>query len=286
MTWFFTADLHGHEGRYRTLARRVAAERPRAVLLGGDLLPHAHAALAGGRLDFTGEFLRPLLSRLRDDLGDDFPAILAIPGNDDPAAVDDDLAALERDGLWRWIPDRWTEVDGVPVLGYPWVPPTPFRLKDRERYDVSRFVDPGCVAPEDGAHSVPVDVRAIGRATIAADLDRLTTGRDLGRAVLLAHGPPYRTALDRAALDGKSVDHAPLDVHVGSIALRRFLEAGGPAVGLHGHVHEASRLSGRWREQVGRTWCLSGCVEGARLALVDLDPAHPDRARRRELPAT
>jgi Icc-related predicted phosphoesterase len=284
MTWIFSADLHGHEGRYRVLAERVAAERPRAVLLGGDLLPHAHAALAGGRPDFVGDVLRPLLARLRDDLADDYPVVLAIPGNDDPAAMDDDLAALEREGLWRWIPDRWTEVDGVPVLGYPWVPPTPFRLKDRERYDVSRFVDPGCVAPEDGSHSVPVDRRAVARRTIADDLARLTDGRDLQGAVLLAHGPPYGTALDRAALDGKKVDHAPLDVHVGSIALKRFLEAGGPAVGLHGHVHEAPRLGGDWREQVGRTWCLCGCVEGPNLALVDLDPARPAEARRRVLP--
>jgi len=43
---------------------------------------------------------------------------------------------------------------------------------------------------------------------------------------MVLHSPPYDTGLDRAALDGRSVDHAPLDVHVGSIAIRRFIERG------------------------------------------------------------
>jgi len=34
------------------------------------------------------------------------------------------------------------------------VPPTPFLLKDWEKYDVSAYVDPGCVSPEEGYHRV------------------------------------------------------------------------------------------------------------------------------------
>ena len=113
---------------------------------------------------------------------------------------------MQDSGLWEYLPGRWTEVDGTPVLGYPWVPPTPFRLKDWERYDVSRFVDPGCVAPEDGAVSVPISTRERRLATIADDFARLAEDRDLDRAVLLCHAPPYDTDLDRAALDGKMVD--------------------------------------------------------------------------------
>jgi uncharacterized protein len=164
------------------------------------------------------------------------------------------------------------------------VPPTPFRLKDWERYDVSRFVDPGCVAPEDGVHSVEVDRQQLPHQTIAGDLASLAAGRDLTGAVLLCHSPPYRTDLDRAALDGRTIDHVPLDVHVGSIALRRFIEERQPALTLHGHIHETVRLTGAWRQQLGRTWCLTACHEGPELGLVRFDPEAPAAAERDLLP--
>ena len=102
---------------------------------------------------------------------------------------------------------------GVEVYGYACVPPTPFGLKDWERYDVSRYVDPGCVPPEEGVHTTEVDRRRIRHQTIRADLAALAEGRELAGAVLLCHAPPHGTVLDRADLDGQMIDHAPLDVH-------------------------------------------------------------------------
>ncbi len=90
--------------------------------------------------------------------------------------------------------------------------------------------------------------------------------------------------LDRAALDGKFVDHVPLDVHVGSIAMQRFIAARQPAVSLHGHIHEAARLTGEWRQQIGRTWCLGAAHDGPELALVRFDPAAPAAATRELIP--
>ena len=280
MTWFFSSDLHGQPGRYRALFQAILDARPRCVLLGGDLMPPAFAPAP----DILADIVVPALEDMRRRLGDRYPRILVIPGNDDVRALEPEWLALQDSGLWEYLPGRWTEVDGTPVLGYPWVPPTPFRLKDWERYDVSRFVDPGCVAPEDGAVSVPISTRERRLATIADDLARLAEDRDLDRAVLLCHAPPYDTDLDRAALDGKMVDHVPLDVHVGSIALRRFIEAHGPRMTLHGHVHESARLTGTWKQQLGPTWCLSGCHDGPELSLVTVDPAAPGQAKRRLLP--
>ncbi len=117
-------------------------------------------------------------------------------------------------------------------------------------------------------------------STIAGDLAALAGDADLGRAVCLFHSPPYGSHLDRADLDGKCVDHAPLDVHVGSIAIRRFLETRQPAVSLHGHVHESTRLTGDFRERIGRTWCLSAAHDGPELALVSFDPDDPATATR------
>ncbi len=285
-TWFVASDLHGRPGRYRALFAAVLDQRPPAVLLAGDLLPHPFAPPpeADRYPDFLADFLRPQLQALRTALGDAYPRILAIPGNDDLRALEPALVALEAEGLWEWLPGAWTTVGDRPVLGYPWVPPTPFRLKDWERYDVSRFVDPGCVPPEEGQHSTEVDRQRLALETIAADLTRLAADRDLAGAVLLCHTPPYQTVLDRAALDGKMVDHAPLDVHVGSIALRRFIEKRQPALTLHGHIHETVRLTGQWRQQLGRTWCLSACHDGPELALITVDPAQPAAASRALLP--
>jgi Icc-related predicted phosphoesterase len=133
-------------------------------------------------------------------------------------------------------------------------------------------VDPGCVSPEEGWRSVPRLPSEVKYGTIAADLDDLTAEADLGNALMLFHAPPYGTDLDRAALDGRMVDHVPVDVHVGSIAIRRFIEKRRPLVTLHGHVHESARLSGTWRQKIGATHLFSAAHDGPELALVRFDP--------------
>jgi Icc-related predicted phosphoesterase len=169
------------------------------------------------------------------------------------------------------------------VYGYACVPPTPFLLKDWERYDVSRFVDPGAVPPEEGRYSVAVPEEERGFPTIQEDLIQLAGADPMERAIFLFHSPPYQTRLDRAALDGRQVDGAPMDVHVGSIAIRRFIEDRQPLITLHGHVHESARLTGGWQEKIGRTHCFSAAHEGPELAVVGFDPQDPGAAVRRLL---
>ena len=103
--------------------------------------------------------------------------------------------------------------------------------------------------------------------------------------MFLFHAPPHDTVLDRAALDGKMIDHVPLDVHVGSIAIRRFVEQRQPLLTLHGHVHESARLMGAWRQQLGRTWIFGAAHDGPELALVRFDLEAPESAIRELLPA-
>lgn len=275
MRLFFASDLHGVVDRYEKLFAAAERERPEAVLLGGDLLPGG--ALLGAA-DFFAEVLEPRLERLRRASPE--TRVLAIFGNDDPRSEEDSLLALERRGLLEYAHDRRIEVAGHAVYGYQYVPPTPFLLKDWERYDVSRFVDPGCVPPEEGIHTVAVPARELRWRTIAADLERLAGEDDVSAAVFLFHSPPYETRLDRAALAGQSFDHAPLDPHVGSIAIRRFIEARQPRLTLHGHIHESARLTGSWRDAIGCTVMLSAAHDGPELALVRIDPEAPERATR------
>jgi Icc-related predicted phosphoesterase len=281
--FFFASDIHGDVERYEKLWSRIGAERPDAVFLGGDLLPHLRALAAphdlGGR-DFVNDFLAVGFERLRDDLGEDYPAVMVILGNDDAALEEKAVADVGERHLWEYVHNRRAELADIAVYGYSYVPPTPFALKDWERYDVSRYVDPGSVSPEEGLRSVPRDEREIRYATIQRDLLELAGEDDLTRAVFLFHSPPYDTKLDRAALDGRRVDHVPMDVRVGSIAIRRFIEERQPLITLHGHVHESAQLTGSWRDRIGRTHIFSAAHHGPELALVRFDPDAPGDATR------
>jgi Icc-related predicted phosphoesterase len=280
----FVSDLHGSLNRYSKLFDAIASERPAAVFVGGDLLPHwydpTQRGLPAGEGGFLDRFVAPGLSALRDALGSQYPAIFVVLGNDDPGAEEPVVRDLEARGLWSYSHGRRLDWAGYSIYGYSCVPPTPFLMKDWERYDVSRYVDPGCVAPEEGWRSVPVEERAIRYGTIREDLEALAGPGPLDRAIFLFHCPPYGGPLDRAALDGRFVDHVPLDVHVGSIAVQRFILERSPLITLHGHVHEAMRISGTWRTEMGRTHAFSAAHDGPELAVVRFDPGRPEAATR------
>lgn len=279
MRCFFVSDLHGQTARYDNLWRAVEASPPEALFLGGDLLPSAFSSDPAHE-DFVAGFLATGFGRLRRRLGRRYPKVFLILGNDDSLLEEPPVLEIAASGLWTYAHNRCHALGPYVVFGYACVPPTPFRLKDWERYDVSRHVPPGCVSPEEGWRSVPVPRNEIRYATIQRDLESLTADASLDRALLLFHSPPDDTTLDRAANDGKSVDWVPLDLHVGSVAIRRFIERRQPLLTLHGHIHESARLTGSWRDRIGRTHLFGAAHDGKELALVRFDLKNPDAARR------
>jgi Icc-related predicted phosphoesterase len=276
----FVSDLHAREDRYRKLFQAIADRLPAGVLLGGDLLPPWSQISGTAAPDFVHGFLEAGFERLKDRLGARYPSVFVILGNDDAKYEEAALLDGDRRGLWLYAHERKLALGDHWVMGYSFVPPTPFAQKDWERYDVSRYVDPGCVSPEEGWRSVPLDSHQARYATIEKDLERLFGAGPLDSTVCLFHTPPYRTKLDRAALDGQHVDHVPLDVHVGSIAVRKFIEARQPLITLHGHVHESARLTGSWRDRIGRTHLFTAAHDGPELALVSFDLENPEAATR------
>lgn len=280
----FVSDLHGEPERYRKLFRLIVAESPPAVFLGGDLLPSAirqAGSIDSGHRDFVADVLISGFRKIREELGSYYPAVFLILGNDDGRKYEAAILDGATQKLWKYAHNHRAEFGSYRVYGYSYIPPSPFQLKDWERYDVSRFVDPGCTSPEDGYRTVPVSEQESRFATIKEDLEKLAARDNLHDSIWLFHTPPYKTKLDRAALDGKMVDHAPLDVHVGSVAVRRFIEEHQPLLTLHGHVHESTQLTGAWRDRLGRSHLFSAAHQGSELAVVNFDPRDLEKAKRR-----
>lgn len=281
-TSFFVTDLHGNPGRYELLFREILQKRPSFVFIGGDLLPHIRKSERMGNkpiVDFLTDYLVPGFSKLRRQLGCNYPEIFLIMGNDDHRIEEAKLQEGETKELWKYLSNSRVKFGPYMIFGYPFVPPTPFLLKDWEKYDVSRYVDPGCVPPDEGFRSVNPDYDP-AYSNIQTDLKNLTDEVSMEKAVFLFHAPPYNSHLDRAALDGQKVDHVPLDVHVGSIAIQRFIEEKQPYITLHGHIHESARLTGFWKQQFGRTHSFSAAHDGPELSLIVFKLDEPALAER------
>lgn len=280
--FLFSSDLHGKKSRYEKLFHVIREERPDGLFLGGDLLPSGWSG-SDDVEDFLYDFLVAGFEYLKSSLREDFPRIFCILGNDDPRFEEPDFMKIASTGLWSYMHNRSAKFLDYNVFGYSYVPPSPFLKKDWEKYDVSRFVDPGCVSPEEGLRSTQVCPHSIRYSTIQKDLDTLTQGEELSRTIFLFHAPPYSTGLDRADLDGKMIDHVPIDPHVGSIAIKRFIETKQPLITLHGHIHESYRLTGKFKERLGKTVMLQGAHDGPELCLITFDPEDPWNSAKRQL---
>jgi len=280
---FFVSDLHGNTERYKKLFQKISEEKPEAVFIGGDILPSGLFAFTSAFDEpevFIADVLEKNLRKLKENLRDSFPSIFLIMGNDDAKVYEPLLRDLEKKGLIYYIHNRKVEFGQFTIYGYANVPPTPFGLKDWERYDVSRYVDPGCTPPEEGSFSVPVNKKHLQYETIQKDLDRLTGDDELSKAIFLFHSPPYKTSLDRANLDGQFFEGVPLDVHVGSIAIERFINERQPLLTLHGHIHESTAITGVWKEKMGNTLALNAAHNDAELSLIRFDLNDLSKAER------
>jgi uncharacterized protein len=264
--WFYTSDLHGQGALYEQLIAIVAAHRPRAVLIGGDLAPHASGSegLAHQRVFLEG-FLVEFARRFHEaSPGSD---LLLLMGNDDWAANHDCLERQEG-VLWRVLHARMVEVDGVPVAGLSWVPITPFALKDWERWDDGGPESParldGWVSGRDGISPHRFDPER-REPTIAGALVELASRTRAAETVFVLHSPPRDTCCDMVGAGA----------HVGSRAIRTFVERHQPPLVLAGHIHESPRVSSSYRDTIGRTVTVNpGQFGTQRLCGVWVDPAH------------
>ena len=86
--------------------------------------------------------------------------------------------------------------------------------------------------------------------------------------------------LDRAALDDVKTPQGNIDVHVGSLAIKNFIQNRQPYLCLHGHIHESSRITGNWKDKINRTSLISAAYEGPELAVISFHLADLGSAKR------
>ncbi len=286
-TCFFVSDLHGNINRYNALFKAIKKEKPDFVFLGGDLLPHRslHASFNPAEDNgFMEDFLMHKFMGLQETMDCAYPEVFLIPGNDDHKIVFDAVALGEKTDLWRNLHNQCVVIGKYRFYGYACVPPTPFRIKDWDRFDISTEISPGSIAPADGYHSVPPDYDP-KNATIEKDLKALVSTDELEFSVFLFHSPPFQTLLDHASTQNGSAELNPYSINVGSKAIREFIDQRQPYITMHGHIHESARITGAWKQSLARTYCFSAAHDGPELALIRFDLHDPLSATRRLIKA-
>lgn len=276
-TCFFVSDLHGMMSRYEALFKIIRREKPDFVFLGGDLLPHFTKRQDENNcvaVDFVNDFLIRKFHSLKEKMDCTYPDVFLIPGNDDQKIIFRGMAEGEKADLWRNLHNHCIVIGKYRFYGYAFVPPTPFRIKDWDKYDISDEMEEGCVAPAAGYHSVSPDFDP-ANSTIQNDLEILTKEDNLDFGVFLFHSPPYNTLLDQAET------RYEYRKAVGSRAIRSFIEQRQPYISMHGHIHESARISGAWRQNIGRTELFSAAHDGSELALITFELQNPSGATRR-----
>lgn len=265
--WFFTSDLHGQTALYEQALAMAATRRPPVVILGGDLAPHASGE-EGVRLQrvFLQGFLVEFARRLHESVSG--CELLLLMGNDDWGSNHDCLEA-QHDALWRVVHGRAVTVDGMSVAGASWVPITPFPMKDWERWEDGRDEQPGRlegVVSRNGRLEPHAFDPARRSPTIADALNELATRAPIAETVMVLHSPPRDTCCDMTASR----------MHVGSRAIRDFVERHQPPLVVSGHIHESPRVTSAYRDTIGRSVVVNpGQFGTSRLCGVWFDPRRP-----------
>ena len=262
----YASDLHGELSHYHDLFALARKEDCRAVILGGDLSPKkfSRTEIVGHHRRFYEQQLFPLVEREKHERPD--LAVYVIMGNDDCAA---NAQVFEsRPDIFTWLHGKVVELEkGLWLAGYSCVDITPFHLKDWERWDKPQpYKKLRNLKGVRSRGEVLVDFSFPDQPceTIQDDLRPLARELKDRAFIWVAHCPPYGSKLDKMAMG----------FHVGSEAVREFIEEASPLLSLHGHIHESPRMTGAYRDDIGRTLSVNAGQEFKNLSAVTFDTAN------------
>ncbi len=252
MKILYTSDLHGEIYLYQELLSLAISSSSELMVIGGDLLPSfpptkRYEDMVPNQKNFVDHFLSMFFKKVLETSS--IQQIFLIAGNWDLGFPYIFTRATER--IIDLNQRSYRLKNGYELIGYPFVPPTPFRPKDFEKMDDRDAPwppqkNPSYIRSSDQSGQLsPVDpyLYLRGRETIEEDLDRLPKPLHPKRAIYVMHSPPFGTRLDLIE-GGKSA---------GSRSIKRFIEKNQPLLTLHGHIHEAPELSGTYVNRIGIT---------------------------------
>ncbi len=245
MKFLYVTDIHGVEWKLDALLDYALANQIELILNGGDLYPKEKPYHRTQREFLLGPFRRHLKQCSQHGL-----KVLLIPGNDDLACFDSLLnQVLEECSGCYIIARRKVSIEGHEFIGFDLVKDPPFTLKDRCRRDLDQehpATLEGYLSTERGFLRIRWEERFYAAPSLAEELERLPEPEDPSRAVYIIHQPPFGMGL--------SLTYSRRDA--GSVAVREFLSRVQPLASFHGHIHESVRMTGKWKERLGRTLCV------------------------------
>lgn len=255
----YCSDLHGNKILYQKLLDFSVKNKIKSIIIGGDICPHAHLELNEAikfQRDFLKSYLVPLLKKFIKNNPD--KEFFLMMGNDDFKVNFDLLEKAEKEGLIKILHNRLNKINNKNIVGYSFVSEMPFLLKDWEKKDnkdSKPLTDPA------------KDIRTVKKekGTIGDDLKKLKKLSNPERTIYVIHDPPYNTHLDMTSTGE----------HVGSKAIKEFINKEQPLLTIHGHIHESHIVSGSWKEKIGKTISInvgSNHLDNKlHLVLIDLD---------------
>lgn len=259
----YTSDIHGNEIQYQKLvdyAIKIAAD---TVIIGGDIAPKRR--LADNYIKFQQQFFEHELPKLLSPLKGKLPDsnLFLMMSNDDCKA---NLDVLEKHspGLYQLIHEkRISLTKEFDIIGYSYVPITLFGIKDWEKFDLSNVPSnlieeyenrkrtnyrlDGFKSTRSGWEEFQFSQDMEKKDSIQKDLSGKLFQKNTNKTVYVIHTPPNQTNLDQVLNKN----------HVGSIAVRLFIEDYQPYLTLHGHIHETVDVSGNFKDNIGNTICLT-----------------------------
>ncbi len=252
MKLLYTSDLHGEIRLYQEVLSLVSSASLEIIAIGGDLLPSLpptkrYEDMVPNQKSFIDGFLTSFFKKILKTTS--ILQIFLIPGNWDLAYSYIFRSPLE--GITDLSQMSFQLKNGYELVGYPFVPPTPFRPKNYEKMDDRESPWPSQRNPSyilvSGQQDqlTPIDpyLYLRERETIEEDLNHLPTPLDPKKTVYIMHSPPFGTRLD--IIEG--------GVSAGSRSIRSFIEKNQPLLSLHGHIHESAALSGAYVDRIGET---------------------------------
>jgi len=235
MRFIYATDIHGNIERLNMLLEQAMEHNVKILHLGADFLPKG-SDLLGIQKSFLKKEFKAFYLRCQEQ----GITVLVFFGNDDLYTRKKYFKAYGS-----LLDETPVTIEDYTFRAYSYICDYPFPLKtackldtrDSDRCPCWKYV----TVSEKGMEEIPdIDRYFADRTTIEEDLRDLTAD---DKTIMAMHMPPAYIGLDEC------YGHR----QVGSKAIYDWINRIQPLLVLCGHIHESPEMTGKWRENIGKT---------------------------------